>query len=275
MVKPTLHIKADTIPEPSQLILLMIAGENYFNYALLNRINQELVEFGYYSAEKISDESWTAFLESDPVFSERYFLSAIAYNSAESLLVPSEFYKSEEMHFQHITLYGQNVQSALITEYLPDWKMYNVYRVPNSIHSALSRKFITGKFWNIYSIHLKNCDRKDRNNILVDFQPDEFSVLVFKDAALHLAQTFAYSTPEDVLYYLLKICDQFDISQQDVKLSLSGLIEKDSSIYRELYKYFIYPDFEILPDGIRLADALNIYPAHYYSSISKLAACVL
>jgi hypothetical protein len=98
---------------------------------------------------------------------------------------------------------------------------------------------------------------------------------MFKEGSLQLVQTFTYSSPEDVLYYLLKICKEFDMSQQEVKLSISGLIEKDSSIYRELYKYFIYPDFEILPDGISLADALNKYPDHYYSSISKLATCVL
>ena len=84
-----------------------------------------------------------------------------------------------------------------------------------------------------------------------------------------------YTTHEDVLYYLLKCCQQLNLSQQQVYLFLSGLIEKDSALYRELYKYFIHLEFEQLANDIKLTDALTIHPPHYYSSISKLAACVL
>ena len=125
------------------------------------------------------------------------------------------------------------------------------------------------------SVWLKNYSEEKQSSILIDFNADEFSVIVFKDELLQLAQTFVYSSPEDVLYYLLKICGQLDLRQQEVKIILSGLIEKDSAIYRELYKYFIHLEFEALPSGIRIAEALNEYPDHYFSSISKLATCVL
>ena len=84
-----------------------------------------------------------------------------------------------------------------------------------------------------------------------------------------------YTAPDDVLYYLLKCCQQLNFSQQTMKVFLSGLIEKDSALYRELYKYFINLEFESLAREIKLTEALTIHPEHYYSSISKLAACVL
>ena len=142
-------------------------------------------------------------------------------------------------------------------------------------HSVISRRFSTGKFWNLNSVFLKNFSAERKNAMLIDFRGNEFSVIVFKDNLLQLVQTFTYSSSADVLYYLLKISQQLGTSQQEVKITLSGLIEKDSAIYRELYKYFIHLDFEILPGGIRIAETLNEYPDHYFSSICKLATCVL
>jgi hypothetical protein len=122
---------------------------------------------------------------------------------------------------------------------------------------------------------LKNFSPQQAGTIFIDFKTDEFSVVVVRENKLLLCQTFAYTAPEDVLYYLLKCCQQLNLSQQRVQLCLSGLIEKDSALYRELYKYFINLEFESLAKEIKLTTALTIHPEHYYSSISKLAACVL
>lgn len=274
MPELNLQIKAEQTPDLSQTNLLMIAGENHFSYALLNRLTNELFEFGYHYSEKFNEEGWTNFFDEHAKLSERYFQSAIAFCSPEALLVPSSLYKAEEAQLQHTVIYGQKVQSALITEFIAEWNLYNIYRVPESLRTAASRKFITGKFWNIYSVLLKNSAHENQSRFLVNFRTDEFSVIVFRNGSLQLTQTFPYTSPEDVLYSLLKICNQFDISQQEVMISLSGLIEKDSSIYRELYKYFIQLDFETIPDSISVSQALSEYPLHYYSSICKLAKCV-
>ena len=274
-MKTNLHIKAGDNTDPSQSILLMNAGEKYFSFSRLNHLSKELIEFGYYSTENIKEDGWADFFEQNDVLSERYYQSAIAFNVAESVLVPAEYYRSEDVQLQLKTVYGNSVQSVLIAEHLPDWNMYNVYRVPGALHSAINKKFVTGKFWNANSVLLNNFSGEKKGAMLLDFRTDEFSIIVFKDNSLQLAQSFTYSSPEDVMYYLLKICQQFDLSQQDVKVVLAGLIEKDSSVYRELYKYFIHPEFENLPGGIRIAEALSDYPGHYFSFICKLATCVL
>ena len=107
------------------------------------------------------------------------------------------------------------------------------------------------------------------NGIAADFTPGYFRVIVKKDGQLHLAQTYAYTTPLDVVYFLLKICSEFGLSQEQSTLSISGLVEKESALYRELYNYFLNIQFRNpaqpdLPDG---------HPAHFFTSISNLAVC--
>jgi len=105
-------------------------------------------------------------------------------------------------------------------------------------------------------------------SLVVDFRTNDFTVLASKGSLLLLTQTFAYSTPEDVLYYLLNTCRQFNLSQQELQLQLSGLIDKRSSLYNELYQYFIHIDFREAGWNLK-----NEYPAHFFTSLNDLATC--
>ena len=239
----------------------------------MNHLSKQLVEFGYFTAEDEAD--YLKFFEETGLMNSRYYQTAIAYDANESLQIPSVVYRNENGDLHLNTLYGKTVHANIISENIPAFNLYNVYRVPASLHASISRKFLSGKFWHFYTVILKNFSFQYPESMFVDFKTDEVSIVVLRENRLLLCQTFMYTTHEDVLYYLLKCCQQLNLSQQQVHLFLSGLIEKDSALYRELYKYFIHLEFEQLSNDIKLTDALTIHPQHYYSSISKLAACVL
>lgn len=274
-MKPSLHIKVGEEIVPSQVIMLMIAGENQFNYALLNHLSKEIVEFGYFISEQFNDEEWSVFFGQHEIFAERYFQVAIAFNVMDSLLIPEGFYSSDDASLQLNTVYGNDIESNLVTELLAEQNLYNIYRLPVSLHSVISRQFSNAKFWNLNTVFLKSFYEKEQSGMLIDFRKNEFSLLVMEKSKLQLARVFEYSSPEDVMYYLLKVCHQLDLKQESIKIVLSGLIEKDSAIYRELYKYFIHLEFDSLAAGIKTAGELCQYPDHYFSSVTKLAQCVL
>jgi hypothetical protein len=56
-----------------------------------------------------------------------------------------------------------------------------------------------------------NPDAEDQ--IAIHFTTQQFRVLVKQGAQLQLAQTYAYKTPLDVVYYLLKICSELGLDQ--------------------------------------------------------------
>ena len=240
----------------------------------MNYLSKELVEFGYYTTSE-DEVEYKKFFEETESLNNRYYQTAIAYDANESVQIPSVIYKYEEGQLHLDAAYGRSIHTTVVSENVPGWNLYNVYRLPSDLQSAASWKFLSAKSWHLYSVFLKNYSSKNGEIMIADFKTDEFSLAVIKNNKLSLAKTFSYTSPEDVLYYLLKCCQQFHLSQQTVKLSLAGLIEKDSAIYRELYKYFINLEFESLSSEIKLAEALTVHPEHYFSSISKLAACVL
>jgi len=273
-LKPSFHIKSEAENNPANSILLMIAGVRHCSFAVMNYLTKELVEFGYYTSAE-DENDYKSFFEGIESLNNRYYQTAIGYDANESVQIPSVVYKYEDGQLNLDVAYGKSVHTTVVSENVPGWNLYNVYRLSSNLHSAISWKFLSAKSWSTYSVLLKDHSSKNGEAMIIDFKTDEFSLVVLKNSKLLLAKTFTYSSPEDVLYYLLKCCQQLSLSQQTVKVSLAGLIEKDSAVYRELYKYFINLEFESLSADVKLAEALTVHPKHYFSSISKLAACVL
>lgn len=274
LLKPSFHIKAGSEHNPANSILLLIAGLRHCSFAIVNQLSKELVEFGYYTAAE-DEADYSKFFEDNGLMNKRYYETAVAYDANESVQIPSAVYRFEDGQLHLDTIYGKDINVNVVSENLPALNFYNVYRLPSNLHVTLSRKFLNGKFWHLYTVILKNLPSKQAESMLIDFKTDEFSLVALKENKLLLCQTFSYTTPDDVLYYLLKCCQQLRLSQKQAKIFLSGLIEKDSALYRELYKYFIHLEFDALASEIKLAEELSAHPQHYYSSISKLAACVL
>jgi hypothetical protein len=271
-LEKSFEIKSDNAVDPVQAVLLLIAGTRYCSFGVMNHLTKELTDFGYYAADENENHICRKVFEQNSLLNQRFYQSAIAYDIAEAVQVPAACYKYEDSKLHLKALYGANGQSALMAENLPEWNLYNVYRVPSEIHGLLSQKLVTGKYWHTASVQLKQGFAD--NLILVHFTAGEFSVTVIKEKNLQLVQRFEYAAPEDVLYYLLKICGEFSLSQRSVKLVLSGLVEKDSAVCRAVFTYFLHVVFDSLPDGISLSGAFADYPVHYFSPVCKLAACV-
>jgi hypothetical protein len=95
---------------------------------------------------------------------------------------------------------------------------------------------------------------------------------VVKEGKLHIAQTLYYSSPEDILYYLLKTCNQFSLSRDGIQLFISGLIEKESQLFRELYLNFLNITFRE-PTWKIPAYGEKEYPTHFFTALNDLARC--
>jgi len=110
------------------------------------------------------------------------------------------------------------------------------------------------------------------DHIVIDFSTDEFSFIIINESKLQIAQTLSYSSPEDILYYLLKACNEFSLSRGEIQLYVSGLIEKDSQLFKELYQYFLNTKFRESTWKTHGAEE-NGYPAHFFTSLNDVARC--
>ncbi len=266
-VKQLLQIKAED-NDNQQPVLCLKAGENHCSFAIIDRSTHTLKSLVYYTAEKVTESRLDALLTAHPELTGPFNSICIGYDYHQAMLMPVH-HPAPPKEWMH-AVYGNNGSaSVMLTDQVTGRKLQNAFYVPAKIHEWMSTHFRRATFFHEYSIVPAMRETEGKNYLLADFQHEDFVLSVIKDNQLVLAQAYYYSTPEDVLYHLLKVCGEFALSQQEVQLQISGLVDKQSALYKELYQYFIHISFR---EPTWKAPS-HEYPSHFFTSLNDLALC--
>lgn len=282
MVHPAFDIKRsdfDNLPNDCRL-LIEISGQS-FNYILFTRSPEQLFLLRQYriytTGDKNSRDVLEEIISGDPILTQFNHNAVIVYNFPDANLLPSEYYKTELKVPVTKLVYGDTESDLIFDEHVSDWNIHNIYTVSKDLHTLCREKFKGGQYWHLYTMILrwsKENEVPQGNFARVIFYNDRFVIAFFINGALQLLQTFSYQTPEDVSYYLLLICKQFNIPATQIALNISGLIDTQSPLYIELTKYFDQLHYEGIPSNYATNGLLEEFPAHYFSPLLKMSLCV-
>ncbi|MBC7830014.1 MAG: DUF3822 family protein [Chitinophagaceae bacterium] len=262
-------------------IFLIEISEKLFGYLVYNKEQKQLLGLRQYhldiSTERPTAQALNEIISNDELLQQPWKEAVVIYNFPDSSLLPDQYFDIGMNKSISELLFGNAFKGQILSEKIPAWDVYNIYRVQRDIHSVMQQKFSDGRYWHYYSILLSTIDKQNEMApyfLKCIFYPEKFVVAFFKDKQLQLLQTYQYETPEDVSYYLLKICRQFDATQENLKVNVAGLIEQQSALYTELLKYFQDLECDRIPDAIQTRGLLQDFPEHYFSPILKMAICV-
>lgn len=93
----------------------------------------------------------------------------------------------------------------------------------------------------------------------------QFKIVFVKDGELELIQYFNYETPSDVAYQLLNIASIYNLNRDTFPLYLSGMIEADSNLYREMEKYFL--NMQTISPVMSMPVQMDESEQHYFSHL--------
>lgn len=283
MIKPAFDIVPAAWAQDELLdsILLIEVSEKLIGYVVYNKEQKQLLGLRQYhldiSAEKPTAQALSEIIANDSLLQQHWKEAIVVYNFPDSSLLPDQYFDIGMNKLITDLLFGNAFKGLVLSEKIPAWDVYNIYRVHREIHALLQQRFAGGRYWHYYSILLAAIDKEsDMPAYLLQcvFYPEKFVVGFFKGRNLQLIQTYQYETPEDVSYFLLKICRQFDVTQEHLKLIVSGLIEQQSTLFTELMKYFKDIECDQVPEAIQTKGLLQSFPQHYFSPILKMAICV-
>lgn len=275
-MKQVYHIESGRKEESSQQVLSIRVGERHFGFAITSNNAGELYSLSWYTDIDIDAAALEDIVEKHPELKRGYQHTFICYDYPQSVLVPVDYYKQDDAKLLLRSMFGISGKDAVVTEPVPGWQLHNIYAVPAVVYNWSYQHFPTSNYWHTYSIGIKNSVVTDfEGSLAADFRTDEFSLVVTRGTKVLLTQTFPYATPADVIYYLLDICRQFSFQQETVRISLAGLIAKDSSLYKELYHYFLHIRFRESEWRIPHNAETEAYPTHFFTSLNDLARCAL
>lgn len=271
MLKQLFHITRLAADAPPNDVLLMEVGADYMGYALANAAIKSISEISYYTFDSEAYERLNDIYQPIKDKAEGFQKVVICPAFPQAVLVPDKFY-SEDNHQHFLQPVYDITNTVLLHDHVTIWHLHNVYAFPKSLHQITTDHFPQLEYIHAYSIALKNDTIRASQQIAVHFTTTQFSVKVKKEQKLLLMQTFRFQTPLDVVYVLLKIGAEMDLKQEETDIILSGLIDEQSDLYKELYNYFLHLQFAgIAEEKLITSD----YPPHFFASIYNLASCVL
>lgn len=247
--------------------LILEIGPDYGAYAFMDAEKRSFASVKYFTFHELdAEESLRKIITETEHQSEKTIVcSAFPY----AILIPIKQFKNDYSLID--VVYDQPLLHYL-NDPIAEWQMTNMYALPSSISELITR-LPNVKYYHVYTPSLKvyNGFTAD-SQVSVHLTTQHFRVLVRKEGKILLLQTYFYKTPLDVVYYLLKIISEFQLDQNETYVILSGLVEEDSAMYKELYSYFTNLHFAH-PPSISLP--ANDHPHHFFTSLYNVAACEL
>lgn len=270
-MKQVFTISTDVTPSPENSQLSVRIGERHVGFALTDLENGSLQSLAWFTGEKINQPELDEMYRLHPELSLAYTRIRVCYDHAQSMLIPFTFFREDTSRQMLETGFGITDFDEVFTDTVSSWQIYNAYAVPQDIHQWTARTFTSAHYFHQYSVAIRSMQVSTATAaVAVDFRQDEFTVVIRRNSDLMLAQTFPYSSPSDVIYYLLKCTKEFNLPADSTTVSISGMVDKQSILYRELYQYFL--GIEIRQPQWPAIEGGN-YPSHFFTSLNDLALC--
>lgn len=269
-LKRTFHIPPDGADTTRGDVLLCELSQYHVCTAVAHTASRAMQQVSYYELKNgLVPNALRNILEAEKGASGAIKGVVLSNALKETVLVPSHHFTEESATQLHANLY-ESEKEPLVFDSVNEYDLVVVHQVPGALLQELKGANET-RILHSYTCQLRTCvDAAD--TITVHFTGKEIRVVATREGQLKQAQIWHYSTPLDVVYYLLLLCRQYHFSQSDTTLVLSGLVSQDSAMYKELYQYF--SNIRFWKPAVKPI-LQSEYPPHFFSSLYNLAACAL
>ena len=252
-----------------QAVLCMRIGAKHLAAAIADRHSKVIYDLIYYTGSNIDATQLDEVLTGHPEFKRDLDTIHVAYDFRAHLLMPVTDSEQENGSQLLKTLYTPDELPVFLKDVLPGRQLVNNYWVPAFLHDWIKNNYPGAQCQHQHTVDYKTANRLKSDGFYIDFRNDEFQLTASRDGTPVLLQVYEYSTPGDVLYYLLRACDQLGYTQQEVPVFVSGLIERQSGLFQALFQYFVHISFRLPEWEFPPAQ----HPAHFFTSLNDLNLC--
>ena len=162
-------------------------------------------------------------------------------NPLSTLIPPSLFMEEEAMTYlkfnhpvtEHDTALFNHLKTAnVITVFgMTKADMADAVATWNNISFFHSTSVI------IESLQINYKNKTDNNTLFLNVRDGGFDLVYFKNNKLHFYNFFRFNTKEDFIYFLLTAIEELQLNPEQLRLMLSGEIDKSSVFYEMIYRY--------------------------------------
>lgn len=268
-MKPLFSFKSiATVPQKLDLSIGLC--NQLASFVVVDSVGGAPVELSFFEVDSWSQHTVTLFLDQfSPIY--EYSSVQVSYASPQHTLLPIAKYEKIALQNQLQLTFPFQPNSLFLQESYADWQFYLGYLMPTAIFRAIESKYPNCQFKHAFKPMLSNLPPRDLDyTIFIEVSIQQMDLLVFRADQLVFCGTFHYTTEQDALFYLLKICQEYSFEIAEVQLQLSGLVDHSSKLYAELSSYFLNVIFR--RNSIDWSS--TSFPSHYFTLLTNNLPCV-
>jgi len=204
----------------------------------------------------------------------------LAWEGKSSTLVPSDLMipgeKWEYLSFGHRIEAGETVLSDRLST--PD--AFNVYSMPEKIRELIISKFGSVGFFHyttpLIAGALADHGRHLGKPVLYAYLSEQVIDLVLVDrSGLKFHNCFPCTAPEDAIYYIIYVLQQFSVDPEHAKVLLTGQVSAGDRLFVLLGKYVGNPAIPLSVHEVHPSKDLEEAPLHAWFPLLNLFRCAL
>jgi hypothetical protein len=146
------------------------------------------------------------------------------------------------------------------------------YLVNRHQFEVLASHFIDAEYTHKYLEiinHFENFSSSEKTVILVVFYQGHFIICAKQNNQLQFINSLDFSSGTDAVYHILNAVKQLNAEISETRVILSGLIDGDSPLFNEIYKYVPIIDVDATQNALFLNSDFSEYPSHYFVPFFK------
>ena len=275
-MNPSFNIITPNTDTADSSLLIEISGQGV-SFIVINPDNHCTALSVYHFEAGTTNDKVANYLKdiaaSQPILQQPFKKINFIYAFAASVLVPHQFINGTANKSMLELVYGDISEGIMRNDIINQQDLQNIYLVPKQVDWVIANLFAQANYNHLYSL-LTAINKAMGNHLYCIFSTTQITMQLLKEGQLQVIQSFDFKEPADAIYHLLNVCERFEVNINETVVHFNGMIDADSNLYHELYKYLLHPTFERLPNTFTYDEEIKRYPAHYFSHLFVLATCV-
>jgi hypothetical protein len=191
----------------------------------------------------------------------------------QSTLVPDAFFDSHKMvdylNFNHPDEIDHEVFSNMII----GAGIHNVFALPGELVTIVTQHFKKVEFTSQATPFLRHLfsleNALDKPGVYLGLNADFFDIACTGNSKLRIYNTFQYTNENDLLYYVIFVCNQMGFDPRTIPLYLSGEFSSKLNYYELLKHYIPETRYDVVTGVPALAPGLvQLGPARFLNLLN-------
>jgi hypothetical protein len=216
--------------------------------------------------------------KTDETLSFQFHTVRVLAYTRQTTLVPEAFFEGHKMRDYLMFNHAGDVDHELFNNHITPPAIHNVFALSRELVSSMMLHFKRAEFLNQTTPFLRHIshvqDAFMKPAVYVGLNPDFFDIACTGEGKLKLYNTFQYANENDLLYYVVFICNQMGFDTRNIPLNLSGELSSKISYYEILRQYIPNTRYDEVAGIPSLAPGLRQLNPVRFLNLLNLQMCV-